>query len=123
MIAESKPGGIGSPFGIGSTYCPGPDGRKGCNMQVDLGTTGTGPGLELEGAAQEIRGSMISLMDFVGIPSWSSPCPLCHTSVSSFLLSPFDSYFSIFVVTFHCRSPRRQSVKSWFEDWKKSART
>ncbi len=39
---------------------------------MDLGTTGTGPGLELEGAAQEIRGSMISLLDSVGFP----PAPL-----------------------------------------------
>lgn len=54
---------------------------------MDLGTTGIGPGLE--GAAQEIRGSAISLMDFVGLPPDLTLCPLYRTTVSILLNSPF----------------------------------
>ena len=103
MVAESKPGGIGSLFGIRSTYRLVPDGRKGCNMQVDLGTTGIGPGLE--GAAREIRGSAISLNGFCWLPPDLTLCPPYFTTVSIPLNSPFDSHISLLFVTFRCRSP------------------
>lgn len=64
-------------------------GGRGCNMYVDLGTTaGTGSSSV---AAQEIRGSMISLMHFVGLPPIDA------------LISSYHFLFRI-LFTFHLES-------------------